>query len=134
MKRFFILTALLAILGLSSCEKEPSKAIVGTWKATTAEMSIGGIKMEVDITEMGGNIEFTFKKDGTGHATLSNDEVNETANLTYSVAGNMLTITVDGETHAFPFSIEENHMTLTFSDEFLEEEGATSLLLHLEKQ
>ena len=45
MKRFLILTALMAVLGLTSCEKEPSKAIVGTWEATTVEMNISGMKM-----------------------------------------------------------------------------------------
>ena len=135
MKRLIsVLAVIVAVLSFTSCEKQPEKAIVGTWKATTAEMSVGGMKMEVDVSEMGGNIEFTFKNDGTGSITFSDEDGSETSNMTYSVSDNLLTLTADGETHSFPFSIVENHMTMTFGEEFFEEEGPSSLVLHLEKQ
>ena len=47
MKRFLILTALLAVLGLASCEKEPSKAIVGTWEAVKIEANVLGVNMSL---------------------------------------------------------------------------------------
>ena len=135
MKRLIsALAVIAAVLSFTSCEKESENSIVGTWKATTAEMSMDGIKMEVDISERGGNIEFTFKKDGTGSITTYNEEGSATSNLTYSISGNMLTLTAEGESHSLPFSIAENHMTLTFGEEFFEGEGPSSLVLHLEKQ
>ena len=48
MKRFFILTAILAVFGLSSCEKEPS---------------IAGIDMTVNMADAGMKLEFTFNED-----------------------------------------------------------------------
>ena len=74
MKKLIIaLAAIAAVIGLASCEKDPSKAIIGTWEATTVEMTIEGMKMEMDIEEMGANISFTFKKDGTGIASFAED-------------------------------------------------------------
>ena len=134
MKRLIsALAVIAAVLSFTSCEKDSENSIVGTWYATTAEISMDGVKMEVDISERGGDIEFTFKKDGTGYITTYDDEGSETSNLTYSVSGNMLTLTADGETHSFPFSITENHMTLTLGEEFFEGQGSGSLVLHFEK-
>ena len=134
MKRFIIaLAAIAAVLGFTSCEKEAEKAIVGTWKATKVEISMGGMKMETDLSEMGGEISFTFEKDGTGYATgnFGGEVANE--DMTYSVSGNMLSMNIEGETKTIPFYIDGKHMTMTFDEEFTEEEGM-SVILHLEKQ
>ena len=53
MKRFFLLTALMAVLGLSSCEKEPSVAIIGTWEAVKMEATASGMTMTIDMVEAG---------------------------------------------------------------------------------
>jgi hypothetical protein len=134
MKKFIIvLAAVIAAFGFSSCEKEAEKAIVGTWKAIKAEISMGDMKMETSLSEMGGELSFTFEKDGTGYATgnfggeLANEE------LTYSVSGNKLYITIEGETEVFPITIDGKYMTMTFDENFTEEEGM-SLILHFEKQ
>ena len=68
MKRFFILTALMAVLGLSSCEKEPSKAIIGTWEAETIELIANGITTSANLEEKDAIMRFTFNADGTGSA------------------------------------------------------------------
>ena len=65
-KLIITLAAIAAVIGLASCEKEASKAIVGTWEATTVEMTMEGIKMEMDITEFGTAMEITFNDNGTG--------------------------------------------------------------------
>ena len=134
MKKFIIaLAAIFAVFGFTSCEKEPSKAIVGTWKATTVEMSIQGIKMEMDMAEMGGEMEFTFEKDGTGYARENFEGESVTSDMTYSIAGNMLTMTIEGDTESIPFTIDGNHMTWTMDGEFIGEEGM-NVIIHFEKQ
>ena len=132
MKRFLILTALMAVLGLTSCEKEPSKAIVGTWEATTVEMSISGMKMEMDITEMGSEMKITFKDNGT--ATIMETSEGESMNLdfSYSVEGNTLILEAEGDLAEIPITIEKDHMTWTMDGEMLDEPGA-NIVIHFEK-
>ena len=132
MKRFLILTALMAVLGLTSCEKEPSKAIVGTWEATTVEMSISGMKMEMDITEMGSEMKITFKDNGT--ATITGTSEGESMNLdfSYSVEGNTLIMEAEGDLAEIPITIEKDHMTWTMDGEMLDEPGA-NIVIHFEK-
>ena len=132
MKRFLILTALMAVLGLTSCEKEPSKAIVGTWEATTVEMNISGMKMEMDITEMGSEMKITFKDNGT--ATITETSEGESMNLdfSYSVEGNTLILEAEGDLAEIPITIENDHMTWTMDGEMLDEPGA-NIVIHFEK-
>ena len=132
MKRFLILTALMAVLGLTSCEKEPSKAIVGTWEATTVEMSISGMKIEMDITEMGSEMKITFKDNGT--ATITETSEGESMNLdfSYSVEGNTLILEAEGDLAEIPITIENDHMTWTMDGEMLDEPGA-NIVIHFEK-
>ena len=132
MKRFLILTALMAVLGLTSCEKEPSKAIVGTWEATTVEMSISGMKMEMDISEMGSEMKITFNDNGT--ATITGTSEGESMNLdfSYSVEGNTLIMEAEGDLAEIPITIEKDHMTWTMDGEMLDEPGA-NIVIHFEK-
>ena len=123
----------MAVLGLTSCEKEPSKAIIGTWEATTVEMTIENTKMEMDIEEMGANISFTFKKDGTGVASFAKDGETENEDFTYTATDTMLTMDSDGDTESFPYSIEGNNMTITLDGELLEEPGM-KVVLHFVKK
>ena len=90
MKRFLILTALLAVLGLASCEKEPSKAIVGTWEAVKIEANVLGVNMSYNMTDLNTRIELTFKKDGTGTILTESEKKSETTAFEYSVNGDML--------------------------------------------
>ena len=132
MKRFLILTALMAVLGLTSCEKEPSKAIVGTWEATTVEMSISGMKMEMDITEMGSNMKITFKDNGTATITETSEEESISMDFSYSVEGNTLILEAEGDLAEIPITIEKDHMTWTMDGEILDEPGA-NIVIHFEK-
>ena len=132
MKRFLILTALMAVLGLTSCEKEPSKAIVGTWEATTVEMSISGMKMEMDITEMGSKMKITFKDNGTATITETSEEESISMDFSYSVEGNTLILEAEGDLTEIPITIEKDHMTWTMDGEMLDEPGA-NIVIHFEK-
>ena len=40
----------MAVLGLTSCEKEPSKAIVGTWEAVKIEANVLCVNMSYNMT------------------------------------------------------------------------------------
>ena len=132
MKRFLIMTALMAVLGLTSCEKEPSKAIVGTWEATTVEMSISGMKMEMDITEMGSEMKITFKDNGTATITETSEGESMSMDFSYSVEGNTLILEAEGDLAEIPITIEKDHMTWTIDGEMLDEPGA-NIVIHFEK-
>ena len=132
MKRFLILTALMAVLGLTSCEKEPSKAIVGTWEATTVEMNISGMKMEMDITEMGSGMKITFNDNGTATITETSEGESMSMDFSYSVEGNTLILEAEGDLAEIPITIEKDHMTWTMDGEMLDEPGA-NIVIHFEK-
>ena len=132
MKKFLIMTALMAVLGLTSCEKEPSKAIVGTWEATTVEMNISGMKMEMDITEMGSGMKITFKNNGTATITETSEGESMSMDFSYSVEGNTLILEAEGDLAEIPITIEKDHMTWTIDGEMLDEPGA-NIVIHFEK-
>ena len=122
----------MAVLGLTSCEKEPSKAIVGTWEATTVEMSISGMKMEMDITEMGSKMKITFKDNGTATITETSEGESISMDFSYSVEGNTLILEAEGDLAEIPITIEKDHMTWTMDGEMLDEPGA-NIVIHFEK-
>ncbi len=132
MKRFFILTAILAVFGLSSCEKEPSKAIVGTWEAVKMETSIAGIDMTVNMAEAGMKMEFTFNEDGSGSIYIESDGRGERTPFDYSVNGNLLYIISDGETEGVPVSFGKNTMTVELNGDIIGEPN-TKVTIHFQK-
>ena len=117
MKRFFILTAILAVFGLTSCEKEPSKAIVGTWKAMKMEATVAGINMTIDMAEKEMNMEFTFNADGTGSILVEADGKSETNTFEYSVNGNLLSLIEGDDTTGIPISFDKKTMVAEMSGE-----------------
>ncbi len=132
MKRFFILAAILAVFGLSSCEKEPSKAIVGTWEAVKMETSIAGIDMTVNMAEAGMKMEFTFNEDGSGSIYIESDGRGERTPFDYSVNGNLLSIKSDGETEGVPVSFDKNTMTMELNGDIIGEPN-TKVTIHFQK-
>ena len=132
MKRFFILTAILAVFGLSSCEKEPSKAIVGRWEAVKMETSIAGIDMTVNMAEAGMKMEFTFNEDGSGSIYIESDGRGERTPFDYSVNGNLLSITSDGEKEGVPVSFGKNTMTVELNGDIIGEPN-TKVTIHFQK-
>ena len=133
MKRFIIaLAAVIAAFGFTSCEKEASKAIVGTWEATTVEMQMGPVTMEMVIAETGSEMKVTFKKDGVATMTETSEGESITMDLSYSVEDNILIMEGDGERTEFPITIEKKHMTWTIDGELLDEPD-TKIIVHFEK-
>lgn len=132
MKRFFILTAILAVFGLSSCEKEPSKAILGTWEAVKMETSIAGIDMSVNMADAGMKLEFTFNEDGSGSIYLESEGRGERTPFEYSLNGNLLSIISDGETEGVPVSFDENTMTMELNGDIIGKEN-TKVTIHFQK-
>lgn len=117
MKRFFILTALLAVLGLSSCEKEPAKAIIGTWEAIQIESNILGVNMTYNMTDLNTRMELTFKEDGTGTILTESDKKSERTTFEYSVNGDQLSLTEEGSSSGIPVSFDKKNMTMELSGE-----------------
>lgn len=135
MKRFFILTAILAVFGLTSCEKEPSKAIVGTWKATKMEATVAGINMTIDMAEKEMNMEFTFNADGTGSMLVEAGGKSETNTFEYSVNGNLLSLIEGDDTTGIPISFDKKTMVAEMSGEILGLEGdAAKVKVYFEKK
>lgn len=132
MKRFFILTAILAVFGLSSCEKEPSKAILGTWEAVKMETSIAGIDMTVNMADAGMKLEFTFNEDGSGSIYLESEGRGERTPFEYSLNGNLLSIISDGETEGVPVSFDKNTMTMELNGDIIGNEN-TKVTIHFQK-
>ena len=125
MKRLFLLTAILAVLGLSSCEKAPSKAIVGTWEATTMEAKVENFTMTMDVAETGAVIQFKFNSDGTATAYIEEEGMGDSTPFEYEVTDDILTIYFEDVATDIPITIEKKTMTMEFSGEILEEEGMT---------
>lgn len=123
----------MAVLGLTSCEKEPSKAIVGTWEAVSVEMSIEGITMEVDLTQLDVSMTFLFKADGTGSSTESTAGESFTVDFEYSVSDSVLSLTMEGETADIPITIDGNNMSMIMDGEILDEPG-TSVKINFVKK
>ena len=132
MKRFFILTAILAVFGLSSCEKEPSKAIVGTWEAVKIETSIAGIDMTVNMADAGMKLEFTFNEDCSGSIYLESEGRGERTPFEYSLNGNLLSVISDGETEGVPVSFGKNTMTVELNGDIIGEPN-TKVIIHFQK-
>ena len=135
MKRFFILTAILAVFGLTSCEKEPSKAIVGTWKAMKMEATVAGINMTIDMAEKELNMEFTFNADGTGSMLVETGGKSEKRTFEYSVNGNLLSLIEGDDTTGIPISFDKKTMVAEMSGEILGLEGdASKVKVYFEKK
>ena len=133
MKRLFFLTAILAVLGLSSCEKEPSQKILGTWDAVSIEVNTAGVNMTIDMSEMNYKVQFTFKADGTGTIYIDSQGENGTEDFVYEISGDNLIMTKDGETITVPFRIEGERLTLEFS-EGIDGQGLTQGKIHFQKK
>jgi hypothetical protein len=122
----------LAVFGLSSCEKEPSKAILGTWEAVKMETSIAGIDMTVNMAEAGMKMELTFNEDGTGSIYFESQGKGERTPFEYSVNGNLISMISDGETEGVPVSFGKNTMTMELNGDLIGE-GNSKVIIHLQK-
>lgn len=132
MKRLFVLTAILAVFGLTSCEKEISKSIIGTWEGVSMETIMNGIDVSLDLKEVGMEIEFTFREDGTGTAyTKSNREVHRDQ-FQYELFGNILSLNSGGVTDSVPITIDKKTMIMGLPGDILGNDEA-DVKIHFKK-
>lgn len=98
MKRILLLSALFAVMAITGCKKDKdenpnAKAILGKWfaKSYSTATYTNGVKTDSSLeTEFTDNDYVEFRSDGT--ATDGEDT------FTYSVNGNTITTTSQGET------------------------------------
>lgn len=134
MKRLFAIAAsFIAALGLTSCEPEMSKEIVGTWEATSIDMSVEGINMTMDVTEFEFEMIFTFLENGTGTVTETISGESATELFTYEIDGGMLTMNMAGDAESIPVTIDGKKMTMVLDGDILDEPGAI-LKIHFVKK
>ena len=134
MKRFIIaLTAIAVVLGFTSCEKQAAKAIVGTWEATSIEISAQGMNIEMDIAEYGVGMTFTFRDNGSGTLTESAEGESISFDFNYSVEGDTLIMEAEGDVAEIPVTIEKKNMTMVMNGDLLEEPGM-ELTIHFVKK
>lgn len=124
-----IMAAMVSLFALTSCEKEPTELIVGTWKVVSMSISYEGMTMDMDPAAMGMDYTMIFKADGTITIILSAEGESEAANGTYSVASNgdtkTLTMTADGESTTSTI-VQLDDTTLVIDQEIIEDGIAVS--------
>ena len=126
MKRFFILSVIAAIFGLTSCTGE-GDGIVGTWESTRMSMNIEGVPVEVPLKEAGLEMELTFRSNGTGTwDQIANGEENG-FDFNYTLNGTRLTISAEGESLSFPITLSGDNMSLEFSEDMIDTEYPATL-------
>ena len=126
MKKFFIISVLAAIFGLTSCTGEGDN-IVGTWDATKMSMKVEDVYMTVDIAETGMDMELTFKRNGKGTWIMSDNSGSEGFDFDYTLNGARLTISAEGESLSFPITITGDDMTMEFSKDMLDTDYPATL-------
>ena len=119
-----MITAILSLLMFVSCEKFGNNAIVGTWKATTMEMNVEGMSMSFELAEMGAEMSFTFRKDGTGEAYMSAEGETDSMEFEYEAKGNILYMDYEGDVEEIPYSISGKTMTMNLSEGFVDDYDA----------
>ena len=123
MKRIFIISVILALFGFVSCQKNEAEAIIGSWKATSILMNMGGMEMEMDISKSGVQIDVLFKADGTGAITGSAEGEAISTDFEYRVDDGMLSLTAEKETITAPITINGKKMSLMVDGDIIEQSG-----------
>ena len=123
MKRIFTISVILALFGFVSCQKNEAEAIIGSWKATSILMNMGGMEMEMDISKSGVQIDVLFKADGTGAITGSAEGEAISTDFEYRVDDGMLSLTAEKETITAPITINGKKMSLMVDGDIIEQSG-----------
>lgn len=115
---------LQTIINIKTNDYEKIYSGVGTWEATSVEMTVEGVKLEIDVEEAGLEMSFTFNSNGTASVTEKADGESFTETFDYYVEDGMLYLTAEAETEGLPIEIDGKHMTMIFDGEMLDEPGA----------
>jgi hypothetical protein len=103
-KLSLLLCFVLPIL-ITSCDKDELSDLVGTWEYSDTEQ---GVTLSISIT---------FNSDNTGKMlltmTFAGETETESGNFTWSTEGDILSITTEDETTSVKYSISGNKLTIT---------------------
>jgi hypothetical protein len=96
MKRFFIVTVVLALFGFVA-NAQP-QGLLGTWKSTTMEiMADGEVIMSMNCDAAGMDMKFTFKPNGAAYAEVEIEGERREWKFTYKVSGTKILVTDEGD-------------------------------------
>lgn len=124
-----IFLAVLIVLGsasFTSCsdDDDDTDPIVGTWKLTgdITEFYIDGDLTttydEGDSIDEDNYYKYTFKSNGTVIFTEVYEGSAEDYSGTYTTNGNVLTLTGDGDSEEYTFSISDSTLNLVFTENY----------------
>ncbi len=111
----------LLVTVIWSCEDELPKvedeqSLVGIWIVRSTDQSDCADPIDNEFVPLVCTdqtcITFEFKSDLSFEAISIDDGITEPVNGTYTVSGNLYTITADGETISGPFTLSGNNLTL----------------------
>jgi hypothetical protein len=108
-KRLFLGTLVMGLaltVVLAGCEKDPAKALQGTWVMELGQYNISG-PASVEWEFLGNDVSMNaLLYDGTSEQQGSGQ---------FSVSGDMLTLSFTGfeEHKSFPYTLEGNTLTIT---------------------
>lgn len=112
-KFFYLVLAVLLVLTLCGCAKEPT--IVGTWEEEITITVLGKTEQEGNHPAL---LRYTFAEDGTGTREVIPDTIPEhtqTDEFIFAVEGDVLTITITSATQSdvpdVPFEYTIKSMT-----------------------
>ena len=108
----FILSAGMVFM-LASCSSGSSDIAEGTWVLKSASSRSTEVTQEQLQAEEVGDTSFTFKEGKVEIRMPSSDEVGEG---TYTVDGDKVTISADGETDTYSGTIKDGQLTITQND------------------
>ena len=106
--KFFVVAAVIAMLALGLVGCGGGGDIVGTWEMYLPEEDAAMLAM------LGMEMSLTKEFNRNGNVTVSMDMfgISESETGTWETSGNILTISVDGDSDDFTFSISGNTLTL----------------------
>lgn len=123
MKRNFftmMVAAIVSLFALTSCEKKPTELIVGKWTVTSMNISHDGFSIDINPSEVGSNVTYTFRADGTGYNASVDAKVVEESAFTYMMLTNgdkqILSITVEGATENYEILTLDDNNLVMFSE------------------
>lgn len=112
MKRFFLVTVVLALFGFVA-NAQP-QGLLGTWKGTTVEIRVDGeVLMSMNCAEAGMDMKFTFKPNGAAYGEAAIQGERESQKLTYKVSGTKIMVTDEaGDAVQFTYSNGKLYMEM----------------------
>ena len=118
MKRFFLVTVVLALFGFVA-NAQP-QGLLGTWKCSTMEvLADGEVLMSMNCSDAGIDMKFDFKANGVAYGEIKMEGEKETQDLKYKVSGNKILVT-DQEGETMPFTYSNGKLSMTMTEDGME--------------